>query len=312
MQEMDYFYLLKDQLLRKYREFYPHWDKSLHEFKGREIANFQMQLQKEINGRISEKWFYTHLKPLENKKLPRIDILDMLSQFVGHENWEYFMRDHAQAISTISPLTAQKNKALSKLIPLAILALVSLVAFFVWHQLSKSPQYRFCFINADTKYPIREGNLRVKVLNPSESPIYYQANAKGYFELETKKEQVQFIVFADYYHTDTISRRLNPKMLIENIPLQRDDYALMIHLFSKSKLADWNKQRQQLAKIIADEALIFQVATDGNTGMEMYNKEEFIDKMSLPLHSLKNIDILNTQYQDGKIIRLRFIQKLKK
>jgi len=43
--------------------------------------------------------------------------------------------------------------------------------------------------------------------------------------------------------------------------------------------------------------------------MEMYNKTEFIDKLSTPLKSLGDIEIIETIYKDDEIISLRFIQK---
>tara|TARA_Y100000385_G_C12600578_1_gene428639 strand:- start:157 stop:384 length:228 start_codon:yes stop_codon:yes gene_type:complete len=55
-------------------------------------------------------------------------------------------------------------------------------------------------------------------------------------------------------------------------------------------------------------AIIFQI-TNTNTGMEMYNKTEFIDKLTTPLKSLGDIEIIETIYKDDEIISLRFIQK---
>jgi len=49
------------------------------------------------------------------------------------------------------------------------------------------------------------------------------------------------------------------------------------------------------------------VYEDGN-GMELYNKDEFIRKMTMPLKSLKNIEIVETRYIGGQIQLLRFIQ----
>jgi len=40
--------------------------------------------------------------------------------------------------------------------------------------------------------------------------------------------------------------------------------------------------------------------------MELFTKWEFIDKMTMPSHSLKNIEILNTKYFGDKIVVLRF------
>ncbi len=89
MTELQYFTKLKAALLRKFCEVNPHWQGGLKDFGVREIARFQEMLQEETGGRVSEKWFYTHLKK-DQEKLPRVDVLDLLSQFVGSENWAGF------------------------------------------------------------------------------------------------------------------------------------------------------------------------------------------------------------------------------
>ena len=43
-------------------------------------------------GSISERWFYMHLKKEVSEKLPRIDTLDLLSQYCGYQNWRDFVR----------------------------------------------------------------------------------------------------------------------------------------------------------------------------------------------------------------------------
>jgi hypothetical protein len=68
------------------------------------------------------------------------------------------------------------------------------------------------------------------------------------------------------------------------------------------------KKREQLDQMMTDDAIIFQVEK-GNTmsGLDMLNKEEFIDRLILPINSLKNIRIIHSICQDKKIFRLRFI-----
>jgi hypothetical protein len=40
--------------------------------------------------------------------------------------------------------------------------------------------------------------------------------------------------------------------------------------------------------------------------MELFNKQEFIDKLTMPSSSLRKIEILETRYLDDQIILLRF------
>jgi hypothetical protein len=41
-------------------------------------------------------------------------------------------------------------------------------------------------------------------------------------------------------------------------------------------------------------------------GTELYNKQEFIDKLTMPTGSLKHIEILDTKFRKNKIMILRF------
>ena len=64
-------------------------------------------------------------------------------------------------------------------------------------------------------------------------------------------------------------------------------------------------------RMISDSAMIYQVFDKGATGLELYNKWEFINKMTLPVKSLQEIEILDTKYDHGKIFLIRFRQKEK-
>ena len=68
---------------------YPGIDREISNWKGQEITDFQEELIKRVNGQLSEKWFYTHMKG-ESESLPRIDVLNMLSQYAGYNNWQDF------------------------------------------------------------------------------------------------------------------------------------------------------------------------------------------------------------------------------
>ena len=63
----------------------------------------------------------------------------------------------------------------------------------------------------------------------------------------------------------------------------------------------------KLDSIFADTAMICQVVTEsGVNGLALFNKEEFIDRMTLPAGSLRNLEILGTKKVKGKIVMLRF------
>ena len=313
MQEMAYFYLLKEAVLKKYQAEFPHWDKTIHEFKGREIANFQQQLQTEVQGRVSEKWFYTHLKPVMNEKLPRVDMLDMLSVFVGYLNWDDFMAKNKIAPSppekrVNAKVTAPSFFAHKNLLVGLIGGAFLLIGLLAWANSAASfYEYQVCFLDADKKAPIVDRPIEVILLKENESPLSKKASDDGCVNFTTDDATITFVIKAPYYQTDTIRRQLTDQNAVEYIELKTDDYALMIHLVSTGNIDDWKKRRAQLDQMFVDDAVIFQVAADGETGMEMYNKSEFINKLTMPINSLKNIKILNTERKGDRISKLRFM-----
>ena len=190
-----------------------------------------------------------------------------------------------------------------------VISLLALILFsaFVWNYWGRAQRYTFCFTDADTEESLRS-RVEVTILYEGESPVTQKCDKGNCFDFKTKKKKVTLIAQAAYYQPDTIVRVLDKKNRRETIRLKTDDYALMIHYFSTSKMEDWKKRRSQLNEMFADNARIFQVDKAAN-GMEMYNKSEFVNKMTMPLKSLKNIEIIETIYENEKIAYMRFIQR---
>jgi hypothetical protein len=70
---------------------------------------------------------------------------------------------------------------------------------------------------------------------------------------------------------------------------------------------DWKNRRIRLDEMFDDAAMIYQVYNSRKAiGMELYDKWEFIDKLTMPSSSLKNIEILDTKFINEKISILRF------
>lgn len=304
-----YFYNLKELVAKTYLNKNPACTKGMQDWTGEEIKNFQDDLAELLNERLSERWFYTHLKPLENEKLPRIDMLNILARYVGCENWDDFRLKNELPSDEI----ARKSNGLSgnKILVAVIIGLLLLALFFIFF-MKKSVQeapisdYDFCFYDADSKEPISEIG-EVTLLNEHESPLMYPTDTSGCIRIRTNASSLRFVIKAPYYKTDTIERKLVDENTSERIELRKDDYALMILYFATSAHLDWEKRRAQLDEMFDDEAIIFQISTS-NTGMEMYNKTDFINKLTTPLESLGEIEIIETIYQKEKIITMRFMQ----
>jgi len=86
----NYFELLKQKIVATMQQSYPGINPSISDWKGQEITDFQEELLIKVNAHISEKWFYNHIKS-ENRSLPRIDVLNLLSKYAGYANWNDFV-----------------------------------------------------------------------------------------------------------------------------------------------------------------------------------------------------------------------------
>jgi hypothetical protein len=298
--ETAYFALLKQQIVSTLQQSVPGVSSSIESWKGQEIVHFQEDLEKRAKGRISEKWFYTHIKD-ENDKLPRIDILNLLSKYCGYLDWADFKLKNNIAENNLEnePLSKSHRKWISVS---AVVIIIIIGAIFLF----RPKTYQFYFIDADKKSQITNQPIDIVVLSDNQSPRHFRCN-DGCFSIRTRKDKIRFIVKAPYYRVDTITRFLNaPK---EEIHLSTNDYALMIHFFSKAQKDDWTKRRKQLDLMISENAQIFQVYDEDGVGMELFNKQEFINKLTMPVRSLNNIEVIETIYTGSRISMLKFRQK---
>jgi len=267
----------------------------INDWKGEDIVAFQEDLFRKVKARVSEKWFYTYIKN-EPEKLPRIDILNLLSSYIGFQNWTAF-KDAYPYIEIVK----EKNKPQKKHYALLLL-LPIIVGLFYFYTLKN--EFQFCFIDEDKNETITTV-LDIKILQNHESPLYLKTDSLGCFSHTTKEKSITFIVQSPYYKTDTITRTIGTQ-INNTIQLHTDDYALMLHYYSNNNVKNIKKRKLQLQNLIADNAQIYQVFSK-SIGVEIYSKNEFIRKLTIPTSSLKNIKILNKLYKNGKIVKLKFI-----
>jgi len=297
-----YFGLLKEHIVGKMKKSYPGISNDISEWKGQEITDFQEELLQKVNAQISEKWFYNHAKS-ENKTLPRIDVLNILSRYVGFANWDDFVFKNRTKISGGRPVS--KGNRIFIILPLFVLLIMA--ALFVVFKFLNSREYHFSFYDVHTQEVISGNRIQVTQLSDKESPKSFLSDSAGVVVLKTDESFLKLIITAPYYRTDTINRILKKFETYQKIGLQANDYALIIHYFSEMNVDDWQKRRDYLGQIIDNRAIIYQVHNNDNSpGMALYNKTEFIDKLTMPSSSLKNIEILDTKFKDDKIMVLRF------
>lgn len=89
-----HFEQLKKEVQSQYlKEYTPSHD-DISKWKGIDIIYFQEDLRKKAKGNISEKSFYTYFKTSPVTKLPRIDMLNLLSIYAGYDSWYEFKKQH--------------------------------------------------------------------------------------------------------------------------------------------------------------------------------------------------------------------------
>lgn len=269
---------------------------SIKDWKGEEIIAFQEDLFNKVKGKVSEKWFYTYIKNTP-EKLPRIDVLNLLSNYVGSNNWNTF-----KANNSVKNRGVKKSKSISKLWILVLIPLLVII-----YNYTTKNTFEFCFIDAIKNENITSILLDIKVLQDDESPMHYKTDSLGCFSFKTKKDVIKFVVQSPYHKTDTIIRNINSNNN-QIVKVKPDDYALMLHYYANGNISDWKAHIEKLNSLIDNDVKIYRLFKN-NMAVELYSKDEFVRMLTIPTKSLKRIVILDKTIRNGKIVTLKFIVK---
>ncbi|TSE11030.1 hypothetical protein [Aquimarina algiphila] len=265
------------------------------EWKGQDIVVFQEDLQKQVKATISEKSFYSYFKN-SSEKLPRVDILNLLSRYCGYINWNDFKNNHNIDSNPAKPFTIPKW--------FWIVIFGFGVFISIYFLIPTKRTFTFCFIDQDRNQPLTKIPIDIIILNDKESPFHSKSDSLGCFTWKTEDDFIHFIIQSPYHKTDTIYRIASSDTQ-EELQIQTDDYALMLHYYANGKVKDWKNRKKELSRIIANNATIFQVLPYG-LGIEIHTKDEFINKLTTPTKSLKNIEIIESRRLNGQIVKLKF------
>jgi len=268
---------------------------NIAQWKGQDIILFQEDLQKTVKSTISEKSFYSYFKN-SDQKLPRIDVLNLLSQYCDYTNWNDFKTTHTNTKKVIPE--ARNFKWVWVIIVCLCLTAVLFLAIPIKHH------YKFCFIDQDRNSPITQTPIGITILNNKESPFYIKSDASGCFEWETKDDFIHFVVQSPYHKTDTIYRVISDRKS-ELLPIRTNDYALALYYYANGNIKDWKNRRKELSEMISEKATIFQILPQG-LGIEMYSKSKFINTLTTPTKSLKGIEIISSQRSNGQLVKIKF------
>ena len=157
MSELDIFQILKQEVLLIYQKQYPYFQGNWKSFSSQDIHNLIESIEEKTKQSISEKWIYTHLKPEINSKLPRKDMLDILSQFSGFSGWDEFVFKNKEVAIEEKELLPKKNNKKAFII-FGILALIVLVAFTIYS--NKKTTQKFQLKNEFTQETIQAKDIK--------------------------------------------------------------------------------------------------------------------------------------------------------
>ena len=334
--DLSYFEQLKAEIQAEYLKNNSPSEENISKWKGIDIIYFQEDLRKKAKGNISEKTFYTYFKTPNIDKLPRIDMLNLLSIYAGYESWFDFKKQHSSEDKEITNNTTenleqkpilQKNNIVNqeykeknnyKLLKntktyiwvITSIILGILIVFLVFSDQIFKKTYQFCFTDADRGTNI-QSTIDIRVIKDNESPILYKVKPGKCFVFNTKDKTLKMEISAPLYEKIEISRNLENALEIETISLKPDDYALMLHYYSTKDTdntsLEYIKMRQQkLNNLISDSALIYQVFDNDIYGVETLTKQKYIGLVTTPTKSLQNLKVIATKIKNGKIVSIKF------
>jgi hypothetical protein len=300
MNELQQFQDLKEKVLLKYQEQYPFFQGNWKTFSSQDIQNLIGLIEVQCKQTISEKWIYTHLKPESNSKIPRKDMLNILSQFVEYSGWEEFI------FNDIS--VSQKNKAPKKMLWIFALTLIFLIIIaFIYFYKTKQQETKTIHLNNEfTHEKIKSEEVNVVQVNDSIAQPLKVVDGKVQLENTTNKKS-KLIIKSPFYRTRTIDLNSDSSVSqpISNVTLQPDDYAMMLKAFMLSDIKDWQTRKEQLNIILAENLEVI-VMLKEDLGAEYFNKKEFSQKLIIPTASLKKMKIVEIKNDENK--KIQFIR----
>lgn len=300
MNPLELFYKLKQRILETYRNSYPYFQGDWRTFSSKDIRQLIDLVEEKLNERVSEKWIYTHLKPESNEKLPRKDMLDIFSRFVGYSDWEEFIfKNREKERSKISSEKRQKNKWI---IWIGVGALIFATGWLVYSfYLKKSNPKTIEIKNEFTNDPIQSDEVQVFKIDENKKEPIEITDSK--IQLENTDEKI--VVESPYFET----KEVHINDTDNEIQLKPEDYAMVLKTFINSDLNGWEERKEKLNKILSDDLEVILLSKE-NLGAEYLNKTEFSEKLIIPTSETKKMKIIHLETSDQKQITFIRIQQL--
>src|SRR5690606_19656293 len=226
--DIELFELLKKDITQRFFESNSASSPDISEWKGQDIVTFQEDLFARTKSTVSEKWFYTYFKS-EFKKLPRIDMLNILAEYAGYPNWAAFARSQnngreieiepekeqktvetpipqTEALPTPPVVASPKRKSywLVSVIFLSILVTLGATAYFSFFY---QKTYEFCFIDSDRNTFIKDP-IEITILRKDFTPLQLVTQT-GCIQFRSFEDTLHMYVSSPYHKLDTFKINLH-------------------------------------------------------------------------------------------------------
>lgn len=299
MNELEVFQELKKRILETYQKSYPYFQGDWDSFSSKDIRQLIELVEIQLKERVSEKWIYTHLKPKANEKLPRKDMLDIFSRFVGYSEWDEFVFKN-QLEKKSKNWNKSNHKNWSK-IGFLLLFILPFVSYAIYHFTKNEKPKSIEIKNEFTKEPVKPEEFEIyKVKDDKKIPIEV---VDSKIEIEDSDEKI--IIESPYFEKKEVE--LDEKK--EEILLKPEDYAMVLKNYMLADLKDWEDRKAKLEKILSDDLEVI-VLLKENLGAEYWNKKEFAGKLIIPTNEIKKMKILQLETNENKEITFIRIQQL--
>lgn len=305
MNEQQIFQELKKQILIFYQKSYPYFQGDWKNFSSKDIRQLIELVEVELKEKVSEKWIYTHLKPETNEKLPRRDMLDIFSRFVGSGSWDEFVFNHYSSETNLTKRTESKfleNRSKPKFKKEYLLLLFIPILGFAFYEYGfKSVKKSIVIKNEFTQEPIQDKEIKVYQVDDNQKKKLEIVDSK----IEIEPNQTKIVIKSPYFE----QKEIDVTKIEAEIFVKPEDYALVLKSFMESDLKNWESRKEKLEKILSDdlEVIIF---LKENLGAEHLNKKEFSEKLIIPTSGTKNLKIVELETNANKEITFIRIQKL--
>ena len=306
MTELEQFQRLKNLVLLKYQEQYPFFQGNWKSFSAQDIQNLIGLIEENCKQTISEKWIYTHLKPENNSKVPRKDMLNILAVFVDFSSWDEFVFEENPAGEVVS---VKEKKSVSKI---WILLLVPIIGIAIWYfnfNKPEIPKTQSIELNNEfTNEKIKSDEVKVVQVEDSvEKPLEVK---DGKVQIKpSENRETKLVIKSPFYHPRTVTINSSVQEPPKQVALTPDDYAMMLKAFMISDIKNWQTRKTQLNKILSDDLEVI-VMLKNNVGAEYYDKNEFSQKLIVPTATVKRMKIIEVKNDaDNKILFIRIKQE---